>query len=588
MINVFNSYNIFISPINTLSSIFFFFGILFFADKKFKFLFNRDDEIIKNSAVIISVLIFIINLLCYFDINFTIVRYVSFFISFNGFIFLLFNYNKIQKFIYFFFQKNTKVVSALILLIFINSLLSPIDIDSLDYHIGYPSFLDEINKYKANINWFHSIFFFSGEAIALIGFFLRTENLLYFTNFLSILILFKTVEKYSYPKEIENKIKIILISTPVLIQLILSSKPVLLGIALMIYAFSEINLNPKKKNYTYFYLLFFGASFRYENFILLAIILGYFFFKTNSKKYIFLSSVVGFLINIAPILLRNNKYFGNPLFPFLSDYFNSSYELTAQFLDFKNNLGTISGFKGLDAIIYFPLSLFVSNNTGYYISSLGIVTLYLVILAFNKKNFKVPFLIALLYFAIISVLGKFAYPRFFLPSAIILIVNSDKIIKRASKKIIGTLLFISTIFAASVLLYSLKLSGLMIISENYKNKILTEVVENYKIYDTVRLKYFESEIYDLSNSRNHFHKRATNIIFNDNNRDINANDLIYLIKNKIYTQKVILLIIDKTNLDLIKKNEIKYSILETFENYEIKTRNPYFNKVTNIYLIKIL
>ena len=297
---------------------------------------------------------------------------------------------------------------------------------------------------------------------------------------------------------------------------------------------------------------------------------------------------MGFLINIAPILLRNNKYFGNPLFPFLSDYFNSSYELTAQFLDFKNNLGTISGFKGLDAIIYFPLSLFVSNNTGHYISSLGIVTLYLVILAFNKKNFKVPFLIALLYFAIISVLGKFAYPRFFLPSAIILIVNSDKIIKRASKKIIGTLLFISTIFAASVLLYSLKLSGLMIISENYKNKILTEVVENYKIYETVRLKYFESEIYDLSNSRNHFHKRATNIIFNDNNRDINANDLIYLIKNKIYTQKVILLIIDKTNLDLIKKNEIKYSILETFENYEIKTRNPYFNKVTNIYLIKIL
>ena len=551
-------------------------------------MFNRDDEIIKNSAVIISVLIFIINLLCYFDINFTIVRYISFFISFSGFIFLLVNYNKIQKFIYFFFQKNTKVVTALILLIFINSLLSPIDIDSLDYHIGYPSFLDEINKYKANINWFHSIFFFSGEAIALIGFFLRTENLLYFTNFLSILILFKTIEKYSYPKEIEDKIKIILISTPVLIQLTLSSKPVLLGIALMIYAFSEINLNPKRKNYAYFYLLFFGASFRYENFLLLAIILSYFFFKTNSKKYIFLSSVFGFLINIAPILLRNNKYFGNPLFPFLSDYFNSSYELTGQFLDFKNNLGTLNGFKGLDAIIYFPLSLFVSNNAGYYISSLGIVTLYLVILAFNKKNFRMPFLIALFYFAIISVLGKLAYPRFFLPSAIILIINSDKIIKKASKKIIGTLLFIGTIFASSVLLYSLKLSGLMIISENYKNKILTEVVENYKIYDTVRLKYHESKIYDLSNSRNHFHKRATNIIFDDNYRDINANDLIYLIKNKISNQKIILLIIDKTNLDLITKNEIKYSVLETFENYEIKTRNPYFNKVTDVYLIKIL
>ena len=128
----------------------------------------------------------------------------------------------------------------------------------------------------------------------------------------------------------------------------------------------------------------------------------------------------------------------------------------------------------------------------------------------------------------------------------------------------------------------------MIISENYKNKILTEVVENYKIYDTVRLKYRESEIYDLSNSRNHFHKRATNIIFDDNYRDINANDLIYLIKNKISNQKIILLIIDKTNLDLITKNEIKYSVLETFENYEIKTRNPYFNKITDVYLIKIL
>ena len=138
------------------------------------------------------------------------------------------------------------------------------------------------------------------------------------------------------------------------------------------------------------------------------------------------------------------------------------------------------------------------------------------------------------------------------------------------------------IFSFIVLLYSLINYGSMILNENFKDKILTNTIENYYIYKTISKNYSINEKFiDLTGSRNHFYKRKLNI---------NSNDRIFKLDNskklEILSIEKSIAIVEKQFVDYLIRKDIEFKVIEQF-NYKISSRNSLFNKIKNISLIRL-
>ena len=169
--------------------------------------------------------------------------------------------------------------------------------------MGFPGFIEDNGFYEIKKNWFHSAFFFNGEIIGLIGLIIKNDISLNFLNFLSILIFFKTIELTNYNPKTKNILKLLIISCPAVIQLILSAKPFLFPLSIIIYSFYQLKNLLSVKNFRdinskniliHFIIIFFGCSFRYEFYIFLLIILIYFI--------IFNISLVNKILNILSLV----------------------------------------------------------------------------------------------------------------------------------------------------------------------------------------------------------------------------------------------------------------------------------------------
>ena len=581
-----NFNDILISPINYIVGLLFFLGLSYAAiilQKNIGTL--KKNKFLENFLILLCLLVLFINGILLLRINIDHLHIPLNIFIFLGLVFLIYQKKIIIDFFLYINKNNNKILKISLILIFLNSILSPIDIDSLDYHIGFPGFIEDKGFYEIQKNWFHSAFFFNGEVIGLIGLIIKIDFFLNFLNILSILIFFRTIELTNYNANTKNIIKLLIISCPAVIQLILSAKPFLFPLSIIIYSFYQLKKLLSVKNFKdinsknvliHFVIIFFGCSFRYEFYIFLFIIIIYFIiFNISSINKIFKYSLIGFLINISPILLRNFLYFKDPIFPFLSKK-NLSYE----HISFIDGLGSTGTFFGMDKVLFFPLNLFISIIPEYFITTLGftIIPLFFIL---KKKFINKDIFIILTYSLVLLILGKISYPRFFIPSFLLFIIMSGLIIQKFDLKIFKFILFAHLTFSLFILSYSLIMYGPMLINENFKSKILTKTVDNYYVYKTISQNFKKDEKFiDLTKSRNNFDKRKLNIEFDNNKNDFNNLNLF-----KSISGKKDYIIIEKSFQNYLIKNDIKFRIIKKF-NYKIRTRNPLFNKTNEILIIK--
>lgn len=583
-----NFNDILISPINYVVGLLFFLGLSYssiFLQKNVVAL--RKSNFLEIFLISLCLLVLLMNVILLVKININIIKVPLYIFIFLGIGLLTYQRKIVVDFLSYINRNNNLILKIALILIFLNSILSPIDIDSLDYHIGFAGFIEDNGFYKIQKNWFHSAFFFNGELIGLIGLIIKSDIFLNFLNFLSILIFFRVVEFTNYKTDTKNIIKILIVSCPAIVQLILSAKPFLFPLSIMLYSFYQLkkillekNIKTKVsyKTSIYFIIIFFGASFRYELYILLFILLIYFIYLKKSLIYkIFNFSLIGFIINILPIFLRNYIYFKDPIFPFLSKA-NLDYEQ----ISFIDGLGSTGTFFGMDKILFFPLNLFISTIPEYFITTLGFAIIPLM-LVLKKKFVNKDVFIILAYSFILLLLGKIAYPRFFIPAFLIFIIMAGLLINKLDLKIFKLILFTHLIFSLFIFTYSLLMYGPMLINENLKSKILIKTTENHLIYKTISEKFKKNEKFlDVTKSRNHFDKRKLNIRFDNDNDNLNNSDLFERIK-----KEKDFIIINGDFKNYLVKNKIKFKIIDKF-NYQIHTRNPYFNKPISIFIIKLI
>ena len=154
-----NFNDILISPINYVVGLLFFFGLSYTtialqnnigAIKKNKFL--------ENFLILLCLLVLFINVSLLFKINLNYIQFPLYILVFLGLIFLIYQKKIVIDFFLYINKNNNIILKISLILIFLNSILSPIDIDSLDYHMGFPGFIEDNGFYEIKKTGFILLF----------------------------------------------------------------------------------------------------------------------------------------------------------------------------------------------------------------------------------------------------------------------------------------------------------------------------------------------------------------------------------------------------------------------------------------------
>ena len=582
-----NFNGILVSPLNYFITLFFFLGICYLTDKIQKFVNITDQKkFLEFFLLLLCGIVLLINIFLLLRINFNNIKNIFYFIPFLGILFLITKNKLIINYYKYLNKSNSSLIKVFLIIIFFNSILSPMDIDSFDYHLGFPGHIENQGYFDIKKDWFHSAFFFNGEIIGLLGLMLKSDNFLNFLNFISILVFFRTIELSKHNLKTQNIIKLLIVGCPAIIQLTLSSKPFLFPLSIMIFSFYQLKeiyfkryIDKKylKHSFVFFIIIFFGASFRYELYIFLFLIILYLvvlnkFYISTILNY----SIISFFISIFSIFLRNYIYFSDPIFPFLSVG-----NLSDGYISFMEGLGSTGSFFGIDKILIFPINLFISTIPEYFITTLGFAIIPL-LFHIKKKFISMDLILIIAYILMLFILGKLSYPRFFIPSFLLFIITYGDTANINNHKIFKYILFGHVFFSFFILSYSTIMHGPMLINENFKSNILVKTVDNHYVYKSIsENSYNDQNFLDITRSRNHFDKRKLNIEFNENYNYLNNSKLLEIVSNKNK-----LIIIDHTFKDYLIKNNIKFKVVDEFKYY-IYTRNPLFNKLNQTTIIKL-
>jgi len=289
--------------------------------------------------------------------------------------------------------------------------ISPVtDADSLDYHVGVAINILNTGTFPVSPEWFHSRLAGSGEALIAIGLSIGAEQfgpLLQFSGLLGIFGLFKDLFPVNNnDKKWQKNIILIVLSCPVFLALIPTSKSLVLPIAMTSFGLAIANSvllnNPKKlinkdllKSFFIACMLIMTAATMKMNFFISAFVIGLMaiYFMQLNKIIIpatFIASIT-FTFILLPLFLWKYKSYGGNLLDSFHDPFPGN------FPGYNNFHLELKAYK--DNPINFPFSLFIPFGFGFLTSILG--TGFFFITIYTKLSLRVKKFRFYLYAAII-------------------------------------------------------------------------------------------------------------------------------------------------------------------------------------------
>ena len=452
---------------------------------------------------------------------------VSLFIIFLGFLNIVYNLKSIKtyykKILKLFSEKdifNYLIYSLLTLYFFLS--ISPVTSgDSVAYHLGAAKYILKNGNFPTDIWNIENSFVGAGEflnAFALSVSALQFTSLINFAGLVSILGL---IDKFSFQLKLNKDNKqilfLLILSCPVLIFLISSSKSQLYSISLIIISYilliSSLNNNFNKgtliKKYFLINIFLIVAihtkiSFLLSSFLILLVFFLAFAKKINFMKLIFISTLL-FTFSLFPAAIWKQTIYDYPFYNFFINPLplNVPGYIDA-YLHSKNYLSE-----------KFPLSVFLPLSFSDFTQFIGIGCLALIYLV--KFNFqkKYIFLLVIFIFILLSILFGQKTPRFFLEIYFLIIFLFSMIIKEVNKtkfyKIFKFGVLSQSLFVLIILAFGVYILFPGNITKNLNERVLSNYASGYNLYNWANRVLPENSVTLIYHRSNYFAKK--NIIF---------------------------------------------------------------------------
>jgi hypothetical protein len=509
-----------------LASGFFFIGYLCISILKIEKIIKKVSNLIYQYCLF-GVVIFLILLYPIFFIGLIknyLYKYLSLFLVFLGFFNLIFFSKKIvqfyKKYISSICNFNINYFYIFFLLSYFFLSLAPITSgDSVAYHgaaakyiLTYGTFPKEIfdlNLVLAGIGEFLNAFAFSINAY-------QFTSLVHFIGLISIFGIFaKLLDDYSVDIKNRQLFFLLLLSCPVLIYLVSTSKPQFFYTALILFCYSSlIHFSKFKKKIdisiifiilTIFCCIAFDAksSFAISSFL---IIVNFFFLI---KKKINFYKILLFLILISILLILPNLFWKQYIFnyPFYNFLFNP---LPMNIPGFLLKLNDIHNYDNRG----FPLSLFIPFSFSNLATFLGFGCFYLYFLIIKKFTNKKIFLFNIIFFLLsMSFFGQ-RTSRFYLEIYLFIILICITIFQNIKNdilfQVLRVLIYLQSIFTFILLSFSVLILFPGSINYEWNKKVLSKYANGYNLYNWVNSK-LPSNSKIITNHRSTYF--SSNVVF---------------------------------------------------------------------------
>ena len=506
-----------------LSSGFYLFGEIITKLLRFQYIIkNISNPIFQYVSIGIFFFLFLLYPLFFLiEFNKFLLQYISYLFIFLGVLNFYINFTLLKKFfIKFLFIIKNKNYSHLLILIFILLYfffsLSPItSADSVAYHTTVAKDLIKNGSFPVVAYDFGALLSGSGELLNAFAISIGATQFTSFIHFFGLISILSLVLKFSKKNGVnlgdQAFLILLVISCPVLIFLIGSSKPHFLYISCVVLSYAIlINTNNVKANdeiIKSFFLSFIlcivsvqaKISFSISFFL---IILGYLFILRGfffNFKVIFLCFLI-FSFSFLPSHLWKEKIFSYSFYHF---FFNP----------LPLNIPGITDFY-LRAKQYesnnFPLSLLFPTSISNITTNLGIgifIIFFLIKEKFRNKNF---FLLCITFFYIIFSLVGQKSPRFYLEIYLLSVLLFTFVINKFQKNIIlkffKKLVYLQSLYVLVLLVYGTFTLFPGSLTKELNHRVLSKYSYGYNLYYWVNT-VLPSESSILTNHRGHFYSK---------------------------------------------------------------------------------
>lgn len=522
----------------------------------------------------------------FFEVDSSNLQLVSFAFPISGF-FLFFIRQNFSSYSFFnkpFVPFDLKFYSNFIFILYFILCLAPItNADSLDYHLGVPQTFIANNKLIWPTEWFHFGLFGKGEYLIYFSMLLKTEHLPTLIQFFSLLSISQLLDTkiLKTNREFIQIVKCIVISTPVLLFLMSSPKPQLIGVALSSHVLYWImskklqEMNLKQTILICFICLSIASIklnflFSTASLILYFIIINIHHFRKNyiSIFYsLFLISLIGIIIYSPTIITKFNAFHTfnlDLIYPVSPESPGAN-----RFFSYLKNYS--------DSKFPFPISILVPSSLGNISMVLGGNIVLICWLSFKRK-FNQLFL-PILFLVVISILAGQKTARFFLEpfiwTGVVLVFLAPIQINIIVKNVIKGL----CIFKIALLIYGVSTLSRGIINIEQRKIVLENTASGYRLSEWVNsLLDSESKILLGHRSMSLFNQKTYStdwLKFIDKGESEELYYLQYLKKQNV--DYVVLIADDPKKSNLFKYcNDLAYGPF----SYKTATRNPFNSGIT--------
>jgi hypothetical protein len=425
---------------------------------------------------------------------------ISMLIIFIGFINIIKSriiiYNQIYKFYFNINNQNyfQKYIGILVILYLLISLCLPTSGDSVSYHLYVSNYILKHGIFPSNHFYLDSSLAGSGE---LLNTFFISINIIQFSSFIHFLglvsmlgILMNLVKINKLSSFNSSFLKLLILSSPVLIALISDAKPQFFYACITVIAYVFLfNFDKVKESKDLILIFIFSnilllvavsakISFLLSFFIVNYFYLFFFLKKNNILKptlILFCLSCIGLL----PIVFYKSFIYDYPFYNFFFNPIPLNIPGYSDYYDFLKNSGSKE----------FPISFFLPLSLSQFTSTLGLGLLSIIFLIFlNFKN-KLKFFTIILIFSFIQVIFGAKSPRFFLEIYILTIFFFANIMKFLENNFIFKCYKILIILQSFLIFVALLIGVFLIFPANFsinlKNKILTKHADGFSLYEWV-------------------------------------------------------------------------------------------------------
>ncbi len=453
------------------------FGIVFFIFIFYPFFFL---EIFKfNFFLITSYLILFIGIINFFlKINF-LIRFFK---------------NKIYE-----LRENTfltYIVYIIIVLFFLLSICPITSGDSVSYHMGIAKYILENGIFYKDLFYPEAPLAGAGEFLNAFALSIKAYQFTSLINFIGIISIIGVLKKFSEDQNLSEDIRYFLylciLSCPILVFFISSSKSQLFSISLIVFSYALLiyclnrnnNHNNNLERVLYILIIFpivaiqTKISFSLSFFLITTIFFIFFYKKINLQKFIIIFFLF-FIFGLLPQVIWKQVVYGYPFYNFIINPFPMNIPGFDQiFIDAKNYQ-----VEKFPFILLFPIDF--SDLTQFI--GLGLL-LVLFLFKYKFKNKKIILSLIIAFIVLYTLVGQ-KFPRFYLEIYFLLILSLSFVIKKIIKNYFFKVLKIGIIFQSifvicilSVGIFNLLPGSLF---EKSNKNVLSKYADGYDLYSWI-------------------------------------------------------------------------------------------------------